>query len=121
MQNLESSLKKIAAAAEDKKGLDIKGYNVAQKSVLTEYILVVGVQNNVHAGAILREIEKTVAECRRTDSENFYTNSRVSGNIESGWIIVDTNAIIIHIILDDLRRYYELDEVIEKNAIVYHY
>lgn len=111
---------KFVAAAEDKKITDPKLYCVTGKSILTDYIAVFSVGNTIHCRAVMAEMLATNQKILAEGSDDLFPFPKVSGNIESGWVIIDLNSIVIHVILAELREQYDLDELFEKRAIVYH-
>lgn len=46
---------------------------------------------------------------------------RWQGVVASGWILLDLGSIVVHILQTAEREYYNLEELWEKDAIVYHY
>jgi len=42
--------------------------------------------------------------------QNGITCTRKSGNSESGWIILDYHDIVVHLFLEEKRKYYALEE-----------
>ena len=118
MADVSKLLKKITHACDQKKATRIVSYHVEGISALTDYILVVSVNNKVHCHAILREVEDVVSKEKKT--ADFY-KPRVSGDTDSGWIVMDINSIIVHVMTEDMREFYNLDALLEKRAVVYHY
>ncbi len=61
-----------------------------------------------------REIDKIL-------KSNRIGGFRWQGIVASGWILLDLGTIVVHILRTAEREYYNLEELWEKDAIVYHY
>lgn len=70
------------------------------------------------SGPQLRAIEKAIDKTLR---ENEIKGFRWQGVAQSGWIILDLGSIVVHILGQEERDYYNLEELWEKDAIIYHY
>ena len=42
------------------------------------------------------------------------------GDANSGWIILDAGEVIVHVMLEEERKFYNIDELWERYAVVYH-
>ena len=84
--------------------------------------MVITVNNQVHSRALYDDIYKYVSPILKNNApDNFYAPLRLSGESKSGWVIMDMNSIIIHIVLEDIREFYELDDIFSQNGTVFHY
>ncbi len=117
---IEDLLKKIVDIADQKKALDIRVYK-PHNPALTDYIVVMSVQNPIHAKSLLRDLDKGISESVRSEEvEDFYPHPKQSGAPESGWLILDVNAIMVHIISEAIRAEYQLDSLFEQRAVIFH-
>ncbi len=117
---LQDLITRIAKVAEDKKATDIRVYQPRDTSV-TDFIVIISIQNPIHGKSLLRDIDGCVDDfVKEFEPPQFYDHARTSGNPESGWIILDINAIIVHIISTPVREAYQLDAHLESNSIIYH-
>ncbi len=99
------SLARLAASAiADKQGRDLATYDVRERSLLTDYVVVASGQNGPHLKALYNE---TQLKFKKIDLLCF----RKSGNPDSGWIMADYFDIVIHLFLPDTRVYYAFDEL----------
>lgn len=64
--------------------------------------------------AIEKEIDK---QLRKQNIKGF----RWQGVPKSGWIVLDLGDVMVHIMGQQEREYYNLEELWEKDAIIYHY
>jgi len=113
-------LDSLMSTISDKKGHQIVAYDVQGSSSLTSYILVVSANNQIHAKALQEEVSQFYKKTSATVDE--LDPFRVSGKANSGWIVVDMNDILVHIIQEDLREFYGLDEVYQNrsNSVTHH-
>ena len=117
---IDALLKQVVGDADQKKALDIRVYK-PKSTVITDFIVVMSVQNPIHAKSLLRELDRTVSDfLKETPSDDFYAHVKQSGTPESGWLILDANAIMVHIISEAIRAEYQLDSLFEKRAVIFH-
>jgi len=67
-----------------------------------------------HLVGMEREIDKIL-------KSNRILGFRWQGIVASGWVLLDLGSIVVHILRSAEREYYNLEELWEKDAIVYHY
>lgn len=94
-------------AIAEKQGRDAAAYDVRERSLLTDYVIIATGQNAPHLKALSNEVRlqfKTLGvPCFRQ-----------SGDPDSGWIMADYFDIVIHLFLPETRAYYALDELMGK-------
>ena len=94
----------MAKALEDRKGTDVKIYDVRGKSSLTDFFVVA-------TGAAAPHLKALVAETQSVMKEHGVSSFRTSGDPESGWIVVDYFDIVVHIFSAEARAYYALEKL----------
>ena len=104
----------IAEAAEDKKALDLKILDVRKTSNIVDYLIIC----SADSGPQLRAIEKEIDNRLR---KNKIKGFRWQGLVRSGWLVLDLGSLVVHIMGVAEREYYNLEELWEKEAIIYHY
>lgn len=104
----------IAKAAEDKKALDLKILDVRKTSSLIDYLVICSGESASQLRAIEKEIDNRL---RKNKIKGF----RWQGLVRSGWLVLDLGSVVVHIMGVAERRYYNLEELWEKEAIIYHY
>ncbi|MBN3033810.1 MAG: ribosome silencing factor [Candidatus Saganbacteria bacterium] len=109
-----AALELIVRAAESKKALDLKILDVRQSSALLDYLVICGADSQPQLRAIAKEIE---ARLRANGFKDF----RWEGLPGSGWLILDLGSIVVHLLKEEERAYYKLEELWGKEAVVYHY
>ncbi|MCE1247915.1 MAG: ribosome silencing factor [Firmicutes bacterium] len=100
-----------ARLAYEKKASDIIILEMEENSDICDYFVVVSGTSRVHNKAIADNIIETFKQEDRELRKN------VQGRNEGGWILLDFGSVIVHIFLDNLRGYYNL-EGLWKNAKV---
>lgn len=104
MMKLEEQVRRIAQALEERKGTDVKVYDVRGKSALADYYIVA-------TGAAAPHLKALVAESQRVMKEEGVSSYRTSGDPESGWIVVDYIDVIVHVFSPEARAYYALEKL----------
>ncbi len=96
----------MAKALEDRKGTDVRIYDVRGKSSLTDFFVVA-------TGAAAPHLKALVAETQAVMKQNGVASFRTSGDPESGWIVVDYFDVVVHIFSAEARAYYALEKLWE--------
>ena len=94
----------IAKALEDRKGTDVKIYDVRGKSSLTDFFVVA-------TGNAAPHLKALVAESQATMKNEKIQSYRTSGDPESGWIVVDYIDVVVHVFSPEARAYYALERL----------
>ena len=101
---LEEQVKLIVQALEDKKASDIRTYDVRGVSGLCDaFVVATGI-----AAPHLKGIISGVQGAMKDAGENSY---RLSGDPESGWIVVDYVDVVVHVFSPEARAYYGLEKI----------
>jgi ribosome-associated protein len=97
----------VAAArtADDKQGRDIVVLDVGDVLAITEYFVVVDAPNRRLVKTIVDEVEETV----RVHSGR--SPLRVEGVGEQQWVLMDYGDVVVHVFLDEQRRFYEIERL----------
>lgn len=104
----------IVKSAEAKKALNLQTLDVRKTSKLVDYMIVCSGDSLPQLEAIEKEIDKNLK------NENI-RGFRWQGIVTSGWILLDLGDIVVHVMRSAEREYYQLEELWEDKAIVYHY
>ena len=94
----------IAKALEERKGIDIKIYDVRGKSSLTDFFVVA-------TGSAAPHLKALVAESQAARKGEGVKSFRTSGDPESGWIVVDYIDVVVHVFSPEARAYYALEKL----------
>ena len=99
----QSKLKEICLnALEDNKAEDILALDVRKISTFADSIIIASANSNRHAKSIS---EKVVASVKAS-KESFIG---VEGQSESGWILIDCGEVVINIMKNEIREFYDLE------------
>ncbi|MBP9698593.1 MAG: ribosome silencing factor [Elusimicrobia bacterium] len=104
--------RRAARAAENKKAIDIKLYNVSAFSPLAEYYLVATVESSPQADAVADEISdalKGLSGC---------SSVRREGRSRAPWRILDYGGLVVHVMNSAARGFYGLERLWESARIV---
>ncbi len=95
---------KIIKVLDDKKAFNIKLLDVGERTVIADYFVLACASNNTQLNALADEVEFKLAEAG-------YTSSRREGRGGADWIVIDYDAVIVHIFTRDTRTKYNLEKL----------
>lgn len=101
---LEEQVKLVVQALEDKKAVDVKTYDVRGVSGLCDAFVVATGTAAPHLKGLVAGVQQAV----RTAGESSF---RLSGDPESGWIVVDYVDVVVHVFSPEARAYYALERL----------
>ncbi len=97
------------AAAEAKSAQDIVVLNVRNASRCIDFIVIMSAESRPQLKAVTKAI-----------AEKLKRKIRWEGEVESGWLILDMGSIVVHVMDQEERAYYNLEELWGPEAVVYH-
>ena len=97
-------LKNIINELEDNKAIDIVSINVKEKTSITDYMVFATGTSNRHVHSLSRSIYEKL-------KKNGFKNSVIEGDNSTGWIVIDTGDVIIHIFKKESREFYNLEKM----------
>ena len=95
---LEKEIASIVNSMEDKKGQDVKVYDMRGKSPFFDYSILCTGSSSRNIEAIASDIKKSLTTIRN-----------VEGLEECNWVLIDAGDIIVSVFSKDAREYYQLD------------
>lgn len=95
---LEKEVASIVNIIEDKKGQDIKVYDMRGRSPFFDYSILCTGSSSRNIEAIASDIKKSLTNIRN-----------VEGLEECNWVLIDAGDIIVSVFSKDAREYYQLD------------
>ena len=104
MISVDEKVKKIVELIEDKKGQEIKVYNLQGKSPFFDYSILCTGSSSRNIDAIAMDIKKGIEDVRS-----------IEGLGECNWVLIDSGDVLISIFNKDAREFYQLDEFYERN------
>jgi ribosome-associated protein len=90
------------SALEDNKAEDILALDVRNISSFADSIIIASASSNRHA----KSLSEKVIENVKVNKESFIG---VEGKSESGWILIDCGEVVINIMKNEIREFYDLE------------
>lgn len=94
-----------ARTADDRKGEDILVLDVAATLSVTDLFVIASASNTRLVATIAREIEDGVKAAGGP------APTSVEGLNEANWVLMDYAGFVVHLFLDETRRYYDLERL----------
>ena len=94
----------IFAAAQDKLAEKIVSIDLAGMGTPADYFVVCQSDTSVQNRAIAGEI---IDRCAEADTHPWHCEGKEDGR----WILIDFTDVVVHILLPDLRKYYDLESL----------
>ena len=115
MDNENKQIEEIAMRCvkicEEKKAADIVLFDKSKDSILADYFLVCCGTSMQHIRALADNLRRTLLE------QGVRPRGQEGGS--SQWLVLDYGIIIVHIMTPEMRRHYCLEELWDKNLIIY--
>lgn len=89
----------------DKKGINVRGFDLTSMSAPTEYALIASGTSTRHAAALAENVISAVK------GEYNVNPQGVEGVDEGRWVVVDYGSLIIHLFYDYVRHEYSLENL----------
>ena len=106
-QNCETDILDLALGCarvmDDKKGTDILLLDLRDVNSYLEYFLIITGNSHMHCRAMAKEVQKFMHDGNYP--------SRSKPQLDSGWIVLDYNEIVVHIFTLEFREYYQLERL----------
>lgn len=96
----------IVKELEELKATDIKSYDMGDKSPIADYFIIASVDNMLQLEACRNRIERYMHDNKvhlRNGNEQW----------KGGWLLMDFNNIIVNVFLEERRRFYNPDALLE--------
>jgi len=94
-----------AQAAASKKGEDIMILDVGDVLAITDSFVITSAPNDRQVRAIADEVE------RKVKAEGGPSPLRTEGLREGEWVLLDYGDFVVHVFLDETRRFYDLERL----------
>jgi ribosome-associated protein len=92
-----------ALFALEKKALNVKALEIGRLSSIADYLVLASGSSDKQAQAIADSVKKGL--------KKFGKALDVEGLKEGNWIVIDYGDVIVHVFRDEVRRYYNLEEL----------
>ena len=94
-----------ARAADEKQGRNIVVLDVGRILAIAELFVVLDAPNRRLVRTLVDEIEQAVRAATGRSPR------RVEGVREQQWVLLDYGDVVVHVFLDEIRRYYEIERL----------
>lgn len=91
------------AVLEDKKALETVVMDLSRVNSYFEYFIIATGSSLVHCKSLARDLRKSLNARGLKEG--------MKPDMNSGWIILDFNGIIVHVFTEELREYYQLEKL----------
>ena len=105
IENAKALAERISAILDEKKARDIKMLETSRQTIIADYFVVATGNSPTHVRALAGELEFLMKEKFQT------APSRVSGQGNADWIILDYDSVLAHIFNSESRDYYKLEKL----------
>ena len=102
---LETLATIAASAADAKQGQDIVVLAVGDVLAITDYFVITSATNTRAVRTIAEEVEAQVKAAGGPGP------LRVEGIGEAQWVLIDFGDFVVHVFLEEVRRYYDLERL----------
>ena len=103
----------MAKAAEDKKAGQIEILDIRRISALADYFVILSCESGPQLKAVVSGIEELL-------SKKGIKTPMAEGKRESNWLILDLGKVVVHIMGEEERNFYNLEGLWGKKAVIYH-
>lgn len=94
-----------ARAADDKQGRNVTVLDVGDVLAIVAYFVVLEAPNRRLVSTLVEEIERAVRDVTGQSPV------RVEGAREQQWVLLDYGDVVVHVFLDEIRRFYEIERL----------
>ncbi|MFL7793833.1 MAG: ribosome silencing factor [Anaerolineae bacterium] len=96
----------------DQKGENILLLDIQGLSILADYFVIANTTSDRQAKAILDDIRTRVKQ--DTDARLLH----IEGEATTGWVLVDYGDVVVHLFSQEMREYYNLEELWKEGRVV---
>ena len=97
----------LARATTEKKSENLQILNVGETSGFTDFFVICSAMSDRQVQAIADEVTKTARE-------KGYSKLTTEGYSDGRWVLIDFGDVVVHIFLDAIREYYNLEGLWEE-------
>ncbi len=103
MTSLETAIA-AAKALDDKKGREIKIIKIEDLTVIADYFVIATGTSNTQVKALANEVDYAL-------TKQGVKLLRTEGYDSGGWILLDFNAVVVHVFQPSAREFYSLERL----------
>jgi ribosome-associated protein len=99
----DALLTQVLAWLDDAKAEKVVTIDIRGKSSIGDYMLVASGRSDRHVGAIADQLQ------RKLKDEGY--GSRIEGQPQCDWVLIDIGDIIVHVFRPEVREFYNLEKM----------
>ncbi len=99
----DKELQAIIAAAQDKKAQDVVVFAIEKLSIMADYVMLASGTSTTHASSVAQGIMDKAKELGMP--------VRHEGMGDGKWVLLDLGTVIVHVMTDEIRKFYALEEL----------
>jgi ribosome-associated protein len=108
----EKTLQNICQKSlEDNKAENILSLDIEGISSFADVIMIATANSNRHAKSLADKLVESI----KAGNKNVLN---VEGKVESGWILVDCGGVVVNIMKEDIREFYDLEGLWGENTLL---
>ena len=115
---LTQMVQDVVSIASDKKALQSTVYKPYDTS-FSDFIILVVVQNAIQLKAISDDMDASLSRSIAVNGQGYHPKQ--SGVSQSGWVVLDTGSMVVHVISEPVLEYFLLHDFFVKQAVVHHF
>jgi ribosome-associated protein len=92
----------------DARGLDVVALDLRELNAWTDFFIIATVSSGAHRSGLERHIKEFA---REKGFEILRRSSRPSGGVEDEWSLIDLGDIVVHLMTEKARLFYELERL----------
>ena len=96
---------------EDNKAENILSLDIEGILSFADVIMIATANSNRHAKSLADKLVESI----KADNKNVLN---VEGKVESGWILVDCGGVVVNIMKEDIREFYDLEGLWGENTLL---
>ena len=108
----EKNLQNICIKSlEDNKAENILALDIEGISSFADVIMIATANSNRHAKSLADKLVESI----KANNKNILN---VEGKVESGWILVDCGGVVVNIMKEEIREFYDLEGLWGENTLL---
>ena len=92
--------------------------DVSRQSGWTDYFVIATTRSHAHLRGVLRHLDVALRRMGDAGRERAGHSLRRAPD-DSGWVLVDLGSVVVHLMTDEQRRFYELERLWFRSPVVY--
>ena len=105
VKNYKKNAISLAKVLEKKQAKDTIILDIKEISIIADYFIISTTQSSAHCKALINTILEKVRENGHKKTLNY------EGNENTGWVLLDCGAIVVHLFSEEKHNYYHLEQL----------